>query len=288
MSEDHGPLYSAGDDANEADEALRASRAAFLAASDTYSEAGVRLERDVCNQLAPYYDSQLDRAQIVQDFARALVSDIRSFGTTHASLASQVALVLVGSNLVHGANAIKGLETAMRFMSNPVQSGKSAEVGQRFDELLRISSAVIKETTLAFEVATIVIVMRQAELSEYLDRVPSAQRGDTAAARDLLVAAIKEVPLGALEVFGDALGHGTPLGTIVGGIIRSGQRVREKIKAVGAHYERGPLDEMFELAQVMDDSRQISDALLEQLSQLSSYFAALSMGGGGSPQLSAG
>jgi hypothetical protein len=96
------------------------------------------------------------------------------------------------------------------------------------------------------------IKLRQAELQTYLDEIPRV-----APVRAVLGAIVEEAPLAGLGFGLSVLAAGTPLGELVTGVISVGKRVREKVRAVNAYYERDSQDDMLDLADAVDGDREI-------------------------------
>jgi hypothetical protein len=123
-------------------------------------------------------------------------------------------------------------------------------------------------------IATYVVELRQRGLDAYVQKVPLVDR-TSEVRKAMLVAITKQAALAAAGYAG---------GPIVAGLVsitEARNEVREKVEAMTAHYERGALDEMFELGQAIDDEEQIHTAvegMLDRvetvLSQVRSDFSA--------------
>lgn len=282
-----------GDDTGTQDDLaqqLALAKQAFLDANDSYATTGVGLEQDVIKQLAPYHDSAYDRAPIIRAFARDLSEQIQTFYRTRAREVSQVAMLTMNFTLttntlgiaaVSGAmdemnaatRALLAKVTAMYEPSQPPgetrvpEADASAQAEQRRARLEDAFQRVGEEMIWAYGIATSVVELRQGELDAYLQKVPLADR--TSEVRKALAIAITKQA--ALQAVGFA--PGGPIVTALVGIADARNEVREKVEAMTAHYRRGPLDEMFELAQAIDDERQIHSAVEQMLDQVYTFLS---------------
>jgi hypothetical protein len=260
---------------------IAAAKRALLAADDAYTPD---LDEKVRSQLEPYHDPALDRAKVIQDFARTLSQDIGGFGRTRAALLELVATLSVNFN-----RANRALATAMRDEAVQAGAGTAAvplgEVsGQlrsaagHLEALRQLGLRVGADMDDALRLAATLYGARQQRFDEYLRSVPRADATTVGGAFAAVVG--EEGALKGLEFVGDELvtigGSVIPVGSLVVGVAQSGLRLREKVKAMRAHYERGPLDRMFDFAQQVEDDQQVTAALLEHLRSIDAFFAAVS------------
>jgi len=266
------------------------ARQAFLDAYDSYAATGVRLEQDVIEQLTPYHDPAYDRARLIRAFARDLSEQIQTFSRTRTRKISQVSMLTMNFTLTTntlGVAALRGamddmnaMNTALRdkvtAMHEPSQPPEKTGVpGADASELAEQRRAGLKdafhrvgeEMIWAYGIATYVVELREGELDAYLHNVPLVDR--TSEVRKALATAVtKQAALTAVGFV-----PGGPIVTALLGIVEARNEVREKVEAMTAHYRRGPLDEMFELAQAIDDEQQIHTAVEEMLDEVYTFLS---------------
>ena len=255
----------------ELDEKINSSRQAFLDAGGVYDRDGKVLEQKVRDQLAPYYDPAKGRARRIQDSARALSDQLPYFSTTRALLTLNVATLTVGLGATKSALELAGLNAAAKAMSSPGTGLPGSDFHdtlqatlEYLDEIEKVALAVGREMDWAFRLATAMIKLRQAELQTYLDEIPRV-----APVRAVLGAIVEEAPLAGLGFGLSVLG---PLGELVTDVISVGTRVREKVGAVNAYYERDSQDDMLDLADAVDGDREIFAYASELLDGIQAFF----------------
>jgi hypothetical protein len=287
-----GPHDSAGHDTATAagvGEELATARQAFLDACDSYDAEGVPLEQEVITQLAPYHDPAYNRAQIIRSFARDLSEQIQSFSRTRERELSQVVTLSLKFVETTGAlmNAVlsdglkqmdaklKAVQDKLAAMRDPSQP--PAETGVTKADAVALAEqtrarlndtiqCVGEEMIWAYGVATYVVELRQRGLDAYLQNVPLVDR--TSGVRKALVIAIAKQA--ALTAAGYA---GGPIFAALVSITEARNEVCEKAEAMTAHYERGALDEMFELGQAIDDEQQTHAAVEEMLDRVDIFLS---------------
>ena len=267
------------DDAwKELDEKINSSRHAFLDAGGVYDRDGKVLEQKVRDQLAPYYDPAKGRARRIQDSARALSDELPYFSSTRGLLTLKVATLTVGFSATTSALGTAGLNASAKGMSSPGTGLPGSDFHDRLqatleylDEIEKVALAVGREMDWAFRLATAMIKLRQAELQTYLDEIPRV-----APVRAVLGAIVEEAPLAGLGFGLSVLAAGTPLGELVTGVISVGKRVREKVRAVNAYYERDSQDDMLDLADAVDGDREIFAYVSELLDEIQAFFTQAS------------
>jgi hypothetical protein len=171
------------------------------------------------------------------------------------------------------------LEAPAKLMSSPGVGPLANDVHARLQEALeyldqirQVALAVGSEMDWAFRLATAMIEYRQAELQTYLDGIPR----DVTWRRAVFGALVEEGPLAGLGIGLSVLVPGTPLGEIVTGVINVGRRAREKVRAANDIYKRDSRDDMLDLADEVDDDREIFASVSELLDKVQASFAQVS------------
>lgn len=294
MTEKSGPPAKNEDGLPEVLAIVGAAQNAYLQAWNSYDEEGPPLEETVLRQLAPYHDLAQDRARLIQAFARDLSQQIQAFTDVRHSQLSKMAGVCASYVSTMSQLRTEGLQSAFDRVNamlaetqRKLAKHSETHLGVLEDDADSVQAVVTRQTELqqatqsvaegmawAFGVATHMIALRQDDLDAYLKRVPLVDR--TAAIRGALLSAIlEEAALRGMEYGVNAVALGVPVGTALASIAAIGQRVREKVKTMNAHYERGALDEMFEFAQAIDDETQIHVAVNEMLDVAAAFFDAV-------------
>lgn len=282
---------------------LTAARAKFLQTDNAYAVDGRELERRVLEQLRPYHDTAQNRARIIQDFTRELSYQIDTFIKTRADEMSKLMWVYLDALLAARTAASDRVAVLMTVPADWVEQARQrlqlnlmsaqtpgpqgaaeSEIAvdaiaarerllDRLGELTEIIHSANAIAEWGFNVATGSLLLRQAVLEGYLGSVPLVKHANSA--RSYLKAIVEEAPLAGLAIAGDALVAAVPLGTIAVSILNVVNRVKETVDAMTEHYERGPIDEMFDFGQAIYDEQEVHEAVSELLDTLSTNLKAL-------------
>ncbi len=255
----------------------------FATALAAFNEAGTVYRGsdaadDVVKQLAPYHDPDRHRAMVIQRFAADLSDEITAFD----QLTAEVGLLGFRSNLVLTSLAREMLEAGMGAvtkrpdasdMSPGAVIARLSEAQLRLDELRNVGFDVVSEMTVALTVAALLVDARQTALEDYLGRVPRIAAGSLASR--LIAAVANEGGVQFTAATAARLAGVAPVANIVSAIVNIGKDMREKVSALTAHYERGPLDSMFDFAQQIYDEQQILETVKALLAETESFFGAV-------------
>jgi hypothetical protein len=219
---------------------------------------------------------------VIQDFAQTVSEQIRMFGSTRTTLVSRVALLLLSfeqANLALSRGVLQKATEAMATATTGPLREMSPELERglaNLEQLRGLAKLVASEMARALRVAAAVYILRQTELEIYLQKTP---RVDVATARGALASAIgEEGAAQALEVVAveavKLVGAAIPIANVAVAVVQIGLRIREKVHAMQAHYERGALDAMFDLAQQVDDERAVIGDVFTLLDGVEAFFRA--------------
>ena len=265
----------------------RSHQDAFAVALAAFNEArgGYRASDapdDVVKQLAPYHDPDRHRATVIQRFAADLGREIKAFDLTLTGLTAEVGLLGMSSEIALTSLAGEMLEAGVDAVTkrpDPSDMGPGAviprlkEARLRLDELRNIGFDVSTEMTVALAVAALLVDARQTALEHYLGRVPRIAAGSLASR--LLEAIANEGVIQFTAETAARLAGAAPVANIVSAIVSIGKDMREKVSALTAHYERGPLDSMFDFAQQIYDEEQILESVKALLAEIEAFFGAV-------------
>lgn len=258
--------------------ALASARLTLLDVNRRYDKRSAA-ER-VAAQLAPYWDAERRRAAVIQDFARGLSAEIRAFDSTRLELLERVVLLIPRSEEAIGALATAMLASAgdaARRDPGPrgsEASGHLDDAKRELEDLDELGRVIGWELERSLRIAASLIAMREAELAQYLETVPEL---DLASLWSILSAAVAEEGAAkvAEEILVRGVGLAVPVASVAIGIVQAGRSLREKVEEMEAHYERGPLDRMFELAQQVTDDRELIALVVALLEAVDQSFAKL-------------
>jgi hypothetical protein len=289
------------DDFNDVNNSLKAAREEFLAASGSYDGDGKRFENIAIAQLERLLDPENNHAAPVREGAITAIAAIRSFGSTHAELAAQVAVLLlslqqkvlsttiqmapVGVFELPAGSSLSIQETIHNYVKN-------LDTKQR-ENVALVTGAILlgHQVAEAVRAATKPIAMRQGTLEQAVRELAPDQlgtlggtgkvieAGGKAVAEELKMTVLEEI----LKQATIELGTHIPIAGIVVSIARVASDVRARQAALkeryelqlhirDAHYQRGPIDVMFDLPAQLQDEDRITAGVLVLISQL---FAAL-------------
>jgi hypothetical protein len=195
-------------------------------------------------------------------------------------LTSQVAMSLLAAQVAHGVLAQRALSTAMSEVTGMGTRRQSSEeavehVGAEFAVLSELGRVVVVELARALTVGAYVIELRRKTLEEYCDQSPMLDRKSVVTSLGSLIA--EEGLADFVKEFGPkVIGMGVPVVHIAVGLAQVGANMREKIRTIEAHYQRGPLDAMFDLAQRVHDEQQAIDAALVFIEQAGASIESVS------------
>ncbi len=251
---------------NEVTEAVRKARDELLAADRGYVEAGA--DRLVIDRLGPYFDPARGRAKVVSDYAQGLSVEVSAFDRARASLTGRLAILSVAleQSLVAISQAM--LEEAMANVTRIGRLGgtgdEAAAIEERLNALHDLAIRIGHEYAWALRLTKALIELRQAELEGYIADIPHLD-AKTLFGQFVEIATEEGIWTIGEEFLKEVVVHGVPAAAIVGGVLRVGQGLREKARAMEAHYEAGPLDRMFALAEATDDERELIDGIASLL-----------------------
>lgn len=266
-------------------DALMAATTEYLCAVDRYDAKGEKLSAEVIKQLEPYCDPDAARAPIVRRFAEQLVSTIKEFGSSRATLSFHVAALKIEFSqrtILLAAEMIAALgRVVQERASRVVEEGAHGTPKLDTDELEALNDLGGKfaaEMRSALEAAVALIELREVVLQEYFDEVPRPQGksvlGKVASAfAEEGAAQGAEMGLGALAKF---LGTSAPIASVGVAVCQVSKDVRDKIRAMEAHYERNALDSMFEFAERISDLQDLFATVIELLQETQRFFAEAS------------
>jgi hypothetical protein len=278
----------------------RSHQDAFAAALAAFEEAGNGYRgsdaaADVVKQLAPYHDPDRHRAMVIQRFAADLSDEIKAFDQTLTGLTAEAGLLGVRSSQALMSLSVKMLEAGMDTvklrpdaseMDPRAVRARLKEALPRLEELRKTGFDVVSEMTAALTVGALLVDARQTALEQYLGRVPRIEAGSLASR--LIEAVANEGGVQFTAETAARLAGVVPVANIVSAIVNIGKDMREKVSALTAHYERGPLDSMFDFAQQIYDEEQILESVKALLAEIEAFFGAVEanpetsvIGGGG-------
>lgn len=250
----------------EVTEAVRKARDEFLAADDGYVEAGA--DRLVIDRLAPYFDPARRRAKVISDYAHGLSVEVAAFDCARASLTERLAILSAALEQSILAIAQAMLAEAMAGAPRIGRLGgagdEAAAIGERLDALHDLAIRIGHEYAWALRLTKALIELRQAELERYVADVPHLD-AKTLFGQFVEIATEEGIWTIGEEFLKEVVVHGVPVVAIAGGVLRVGRGLREKARAMEAHYESGPLDRMFALAEETDDERELIDGIASLL-----------------------
>lgn len=257
----------------EVGEVVRESRDEFLAADNRYVEAGA--DRLVIDRLSPYFDPARRRAKVISDYAHGLSVEVAAFDRGRASLIGRLAILSVAleQSLVSISQAMWQVTMAgMPRIGRPDGNGdEAAVIMERLNSLHDLAVRVGHEYGWALRLTKALIELRQAELEEYVADEPHLD-AKTSFGQFIEIATEEGVWTIGEEFLKGVVVHGVPVAAIVGGVLRVGQSLREKARAMEAHYEAGPVDRMFVLAEATNDERQLIDGIASLLDAMLDSF----------------
>jgi hypothetical protein len=219
---------------------------------------------------------------VIQRFAADLGGEIKAFDLTLTGLTAEVGLLGMSSDIALTSLAGQMLEAGVGAVTKrPGASdmGPGAviprlkEAQLRLEELRKIGFDVVSEMTMALTVAALLVDARQTALEHYLGRIP---RIAAASLGSRLIAAVaSEGGVQFTAATAARLAGAAPVANIVSAIVNIGKDMREKVSALTAHYERGPLDSMFDFAQQIYDEEQILGSVKALLAEIDAFFGAV-------------
>jgi hypothetical protein len=268
------------DESRSHQDAFAAALAAFKEAGNAYR--GSDAPDNVVEQLAPYHDPDRNRAMVIQRFAADLGDEIMAFDKTLTGLTAEVGLLGLRSDQVLTSLGIQMLQAGMGAVTDRPDtseldpravSARLKEARLRLGELRKIGLDVVSEMTAALTVAALLVDARQTALEHYLGRVPRIAAGSLASR--LIEAVANEGGVQFTAETAARLAGVVPVANIVSAIVNIGKDMREKVSALTAHYERGPLDSMFDFAQQIYDEGQILESVKALLAEVEAFFGAV-------------
>jgi hypothetical protein len=242
---------------------LSVAKQSFLDEANRYDTGS---QDAAIERLERYLDPAEPRAEVIRAFANGVIAEIRKFRNARAFLTSQVAMSGLAAEVAHGVLAQRALSTAMSEITGMGTRRQSSEeavehVGAEFAVLSELGRVVVVELARALTVGAYVIELRRKTLEEYCDQSSMLDRKSVVTSLGSLIA--EEGLADFVKEFGpQVIGMGVPVVHIAVGLAQVGANMREKIRTIEAHYQRGPLDAMFDLAQRVHDEQQAIDAAL--------------------------
>jgi hypothetical protein len=271
---------------------LNDARRKFLDASTSFGSEGERFTTIVKAQLKRLEESK--RALAIQDGARAAAGEINHFSSTHANLAGQVSLLLLGLDIKIAAAQLKMLAGSGAAFALPPALTLGEAIHKQLENLnaqQRENVAIVTSAILlghrvaeAVRAATQPIVMRQATLEQAAhDLAPeevAKPEGVGAVVSEVVAGEVKWAFLEEVlkQTVLETATH-IPLAGIVVSIGKVASDVRARQVALKKRYELerrledaqfvpGPLDVMFNLPAQLRDEDQITGAVVALTQQL--------------------